>query len=97
MKHESLRFQEMPTPGTLVAIDAEFVSMQQVCIIHLQPNFCSHIIRRKLSFDLTERIEFCGLLALVLLVFPCYGEMAQNKASPSSMITFIQVKSSLTT
>lgn len=29
IKHRSLRFEELPTPGTLVAIDAEFVSMQQ--------------------------------------------------------------------
>ncbi|GJJ12243.1 hypothetical protein Clacol_006484 [Clathrus columnatus] len=28
--HETLRFEELPTPGTLVAIDAEFVLMQQV-------------------------------------------------------------------
>ena len=30
IKHECLRFEESPKPGTLVAIDAEFVSMQQV-------------------------------------------------------------------
>lgn len=30
IKHECLRFEELPKPGTLVAIDAEFVSMQQV-------------------------------------------------------------------
>lgn len=30
IKHECLRFEELPNPGTLVAIDAEFVSMQQV-------------------------------------------------------------------
>ncbi|KAN0075425.1 Ubiquitin carboxyl-terminal hydrolase domain containing protein [Tylopilus felleus] len=29
IKHECLRFEELPKPGTLVAIDAEFVSMQQ--------------------------------------------------------------------
>ncbi|EGN96198.1 hypothetical protein SERLA73DRAFT_170610 [Serpula lacrymans var. lacrymans S7.3] len=29
VKHECLRFEELPKPGTLVAIDAEFVSMQQ--------------------------------------------------------------------
>ncbi|KAG8217260.1 PAB-dependent poly(A)-specific ribonuclease subunit PAN2 [Butyriboletus roseoflavus] len=29
IKHECLRFQELPKPGTLVSIDAEFVSMQQ--------------------------------------------------------------------
>ncbi|EED81049.1 predicted protein, partial [Postia placenta Mad-698-R] len=29
MKHEPLRFEELPNPGTLIAIDAEFVSMQQ--------------------------------------------------------------------
>ncbi|KAI6151085.1 ubiquitin carboxyl-terminal hydrolase-domain-containing protein [Pisolithus tinctorius] len=29
IRHEPLRFEELPTPGTLVAIDAEFVSMQQ--------------------------------------------------------------------
>ena len=29
IKHEPLRFDELPTPATLVAIDAEFVSMQQ--------------------------------------------------------------------
>ncbi|KAF8919283.1 PAB-dependent poly-A-specific ribonuclease subunit PAN2 [Mucidula mucida] len=29
IKHEPLRYDELPTPGTLVAIDAEFVSMQQ--------------------------------------------------------------------
>ena len=29
IKHEPLRFEELPTPGTLIAIDAEFVSMQQ--------------------------------------------------------------------
>lgn len=30
MKHECLHPDELPTLGTLVAIDAEFVSMQQV-------------------------------------------------------------------
>ncbi|EPQ58579.1 hypothetical protein GLOTRDRAFT_35919 [Gloeophyllum trabeum ATCC 11539] len=29
IKHECLRYDELPKPGTLVAIDAEFVSMQQ--------------------------------------------------------------------
>ncbi|KZT28674.1 hypothetical protein NEOLEDRAFT_1224080 [Neolentinus lepideus HHB14362 ss-1] len=29
IKHECLRYEELPRPGTLVAIDAEFVSMQQ--------------------------------------------------------------------
>ncbi|KAJ6546999.1 ubiquitin carboxyl-terminal hydrolase-domain-containing protein [Mycena capillaripes] len=29
IKHECLSFEELPKPGTLVAIDAEFVSMQQ--------------------------------------------------------------------
>ncbi|KAI4525371.1 hypothetical protein K525DRAFT_234573 [Schizophyllum commune Loenen D] len=29
IKHELLRPEELPTPGTMVAIDAEFVSMQQ--------------------------------------------------------------------
>ncbi|KDQ59577.1 hypothetical protein JAAARDRAFT_77653 [Jaapia argillacea MUCL 33604] len=29
VKHECLRYEELPKPGTLVAIDAEFVSMQQ--------------------------------------------------------------------
>ena len=32
MKHETLGQDELPTPGTLVAIDAEFVSMQQVSL-----------------------------------------------------------------
>ena len=30
MKHQCLRFEELPRPGTLKAIDAEFVQMQQV-------------------------------------------------------------------
>ena len=30
IKHETLRQDELPRPGTLIAIDAEFVSMQQV-------------------------------------------------------------------
>lgn len=30
VKHEVLQPSEMPTPGTVVAIDAEFVSLQQV-------------------------------------------------------------------
>ncbi|KAG9318200.1 ubiquitin carboxyl-terminal hydrolase-domain-containing protein [Chiua virens] len=29
IKHECLRFEELPKPGTFVSIDAEFVSMQQ--------------------------------------------------------------------
>jgi len=29
IRHQELRFDELPKPGTLVAIDAEFVSMQQ--------------------------------------------------------------------
>ncbi|KAI0781364.1 ubiquitin carboxyl-terminal hydrolase-domain-containing protein [Trametes elegans] len=29
IKHEPLRYEELPRPGTLIAIDAEFVSMQQ--------------------------------------------------------------------
>ena len=32
MKHQCLRFEELPRPGTLVAIDAEFEQMQQVLI-----------------------------------------------------------------
>lgn len=32
MKHETLSPEEIPTPGTLVAIDAEFVSMQQASL-----------------------------------------------------------------
>lgn len=31
IQHEFLSPNELPTIGTLVAIDAEFVSMQQVC------------------------------------------------------------------
>jgi hypothetical protein len=34
IQHECLRFEELPKPGTLVAIDAEFVSMQQVCFMY---------------------------------------------------------------
>jgi hypothetical protein len=30
--HEVLGNDEMPKPGTVVAIDAEFVQMQQVCL-----------------------------------------------------------------
>ena len=30
VKHELLGLDELPRPGTVVAIDAEFVSMQQV-------------------------------------------------------------------
>jgi hypothetical protein len=30
IQHECLSYEELPKPGTLVAIDAEFVSMQQV-------------------------------------------------------------------
>ena len=33
IKHELLGLDELPKPGTVVAIDAEFVSMQQVCHI----------------------------------------------------------------
>lgn len=35
---------ELPTPGTMVAIDAEFVSMQQVCLNLLVglKNDCTH-------------------------------------------------------
>lgn len=33
IRHQRLRQDELPNPGTLVAIDAEFVSMQQVCNI----------------------------------------------------------------
>ena len=38
IKHKCLRFEELPKPGTLVAIDAEFVQMQQVLesVIRLQ-------------------------------------------------------------
>lgn len=43
MKHEPLRPDELPKPGTLVAIDAEFVSMQQV---------------RLLSFSQLSRVEY---------------------------------------
>ena len=34
IKHDPLRPDELPRPGTLVAIDAEFVSMQQVLADH---------------------------------------------------------------
>jgi PAB-dependent poly(A)-specific ribonuclease subunit 2 len=33
LAHEPLTPDELPKPGTLVSIDAEFVSMQKVCII----------------------------------------------------------------
>lgn len=34
IKHEVLREDELPKPGTLVAIDAEFVEMQSVsCVV----------------------------------------------------------------
>lgn len=37
LKHECLHPDELPTLGTLVAIDAEFVSMQQVsCLFALR-------------------------------------------------------------
>jgi hypothetical protein len=32
IKHQLLTPAELPTPGTVVAIDAEFVLMQQVCL-----------------------------------------------------------------
>jgi hypothetical protein len=32
IKHECLSFEELPKPGMFVAIDAEFVSMQQVTL-----------------------------------------------------------------
>lgn len=33
LAHEPLTPEELPKPGTLVSIDAEFVSMQKVCVI----------------------------------------------------------------
>jgi PAB-dependent poly(A)-specific ribonuclease subunit 2 len=37
VQHDPLRPDELPTPGTVVAIDAEFVKMQQVCMINAIP------------------------------------------------------------
>jgi hypothetical protein len=52
IKHECLRFEELPTPGTLVAIDAEFVSMQQVKTSHP----CTILVSRSPCFK--EETEF---------------------------------------
>lgn len=51
IKHECLRFEELPTPGTLVAIDAEFVSMQQV---GLHSTRLTHPMRISTSQEETE-------------------------------------------
>ena len=40
IKHELLQPQELPKPGTIVAIDAEFVSMQQASLHSSALNSC---------------------------------------------------------
>lgn len=37
LKHEVLRFDELPKPGTIISIDAEFVALQQVRVRSTNP------------------------------------------------------------
>ena len=59
IKHEPLRPEELPTPGTVVAIDAEFVKMQQACTSQvLYPPLHSHPSQEESEFrsDGTTRV-----------------------------------------
>ena len=78
IKHECLRFEESLKPGTLVAINAEFVSMQQVGshstrLVHiLERVFLFH--RKKQSSGPMGRTVSIVQLASVLHVFlSCEG------------------------
>lgn len=98
IKHECLRFEELPKPGTLVAIDAEFVSMQQVgshstrLVCPVKRVFLFH--RKKQSTDPTARTVSFDLLATVLHVSRSCEGMVRKKASHSLTTTSIRVKSS---
>lgn len=83
VKHKCLRSDELPRPGTLVAIDAEFVQMQQVHISKY--NFIrnyTHIVyndRRKQSIVQMAPKRFYGLHGSVLHAYPCCGVMVPFK------------------
>lgn len=101
IKHECLRFEELPKPGTLVAIDAEFVSMQQVRshfpeLIRLL-NYILLLHRKKRSSGPTVRPVSFALLASALRVFRSCEGTVRKKAFHSLTTTFIRVTSSLTT
>ena len=98
IKHECLRFEESPKPGTLVAIDAEFVSMEQVGshstrLVHiLEHVFLFH--RKKQSSGPTGRtVSFAQLASVLHVLLSCEGT-ARKKTFRSLATTSIQVMSS---
>jgi hypothetical protein len=98
INHGYLHFEELPRPGTLVAIDTEFVCTQQVGshstrLVHiLERVFLFH--RKKQSSGPTGRTVSFARLASVLHVFLSCEGTARKKASRSSTTTSIQVMSS---
>ena len=95
IKHECLRFEELPKPGTLVAIDAEFVSMQQVgshstrLVRLFERVFLFH--RKKQSSGPTGRTVSFAQLASVLHEFLSCEGTARKKGFRSSTTTSIRV------
>lgn len=82
----------------LVAIDAEFVSMQQV--LYSTPLWCSILTsqsRKKPNSVPMDPTRFCDLLGSAWHVSLFYEEVAPNKEFPLSMTTSILARSSLTT
>jgi hypothetical protein len=99
IKHECLHPDELPHPGTLVAIDAEFVSMQQVWqpCLYVVPMEIHVSIRRRQNFDRTGLIKFFDLHGWAWHESLCYVETVRNKEFPLLMITFTLARSLLTT
>jgi len=91
IRHELLSFEELPRPGTFVAIDAEFVSMQQVYFVEklLTDCFfmCFVLDRKKQSTARMVPTASSALHVSVLLVYLSLGVMVRKKVSRSLMIT----------
>ena len=81
-KHELLSAIELPRPGTVAAIDAEFVQMQQVR--WPQPvDISDHYPRKKSSTTQTALGRSSSLLGSASLVCPSYVKEVPRKANRS--------------
>lgn len=66
MKHEPLTPKELPRPGTVVAIDAEFVQMQQVRSVSLHCNLILMVLQEEVEYhtDGTRKVILPARLSL---------------------------------